>query len=435
MKGRLLGIALAAGLLLAPYGAAGAAATPDPIIVTADWEQVEYLKLPDGTVQVRARRKAADAAPAPAAAPAVAKADAPAKAAADKKTIVDSLKDTLAVDLSVPSSPAMAVLGISGTEIQRPAFPRDFASTLVRGFDKDGKAKNALAIDIVPVALFFPQALIGGKLYEENYWMRLKARTTVSLAAAQIESSKPASQLATGIRLGLIDYADPGLYWRATRECVNQAIAKIGIASGKTLEDTTDVAGAVAAANKCTGDKVVADLWAKPALYAGYAQGWYSSTGSVKDATGSAKALWTSFSVGIPRSKAQRDSGADYMRVLLQLYLARKLDDRTKNPAGGDELVREDRSEAIARLRFGKEKWHAFIDGGIARVTTAGLARERIRRLGLGVEYQLRDDLWLVVGSVTERGYAGGDRNLVNTGLRFGQVPKAQFGLPGAKGE
>ncbi|MDB5755791.1 MAG: hypothetical protein JWR56_2219, partial [Massilia sp.] len=213
MKARLPGIALAASLLLAANGTVRAAATPVPTIVGAGWEQVEYVELPDGTVQVRARRKADIAVPAaapPAAAPAAVKADAAAKAGAVQKTIVDSLKDTLAVDLSVPSSPAMAVLGMSGTEIQRPAFPRDFAASLVRGLDKDGKAKNALAIDIVPVALFFPQALIGGKRYEDSYWMRLKARTTVSLAAAQIESNKPASQLAAGIRLGLVDYADPG---------------------------------------------------------------------------------------------------------------------------------------------------------------------------------------------------------------------------------
>jgi hypothetical protein len=437
-----IGLAIAASMPLR-------AATAPPMIVNAEWEQVEYIELPDGTVQVRARRKTvaglavATAIPqtstgqpsTPALTPPPAKKEIAAKASSDKQTIVDSLKQTLAVDLSVPSSPAMAVLGMSGTEIQRPAFPRDFASSLVRGFTKDGKAKNALAIDIVPVALFLPGSLIGGEQYERSYWMRLKARTTVSLAAAQVEASKPASQLAAGIRLGLVDYADPGLYWRKTRDCVNAAIATTGIGPGKTLVDTEDVAGAVAQANKCTGETVVADLWAKPALYAGYAQGWYSDSGAIKDSSGSAKALWASLSVGIPRSQAQRDSGADYMRILFQLHLARKLDDRTKDPAGGELLVREDRSDAILRLRFGKERWHAFIDGGLSRVTTAGLPSERIRRIGLGVEYQLRDDLWLVVGSVTEKGFAAGDRNLVNTGLRFGQLPKASFGLPGAKGE
>lgn len=429
---RRVAAAFAAALLAACGLARGAPATV-PTVVSAEWEQIEYLPLPDGSVQVRARRRA-PAAGAQAAVDAPGVAPAP-KAAADQQAIIDSLKSTLAVDLSVPSSPAMAVLGMSGTEVQRPAFPRDFAASLVRGFDKDGKAKNALAIDIVPVALFFPQALIGGRLYEDSYWMRLKARTTLSLAAAQVESSASASQLAAGIRVGLVDYADPGLYWRAARACVDKAVAMVGIPIGRNVDDVAAVADAVSAANKCVVGADAADLWAKPALYAGYAQGWYSESGAIKDAGRSARALWASFSVGLPHRAAAGDAGAGRVRALLQLHLARKLDERAPAPAGTELLVREDRSEAIVRLRVGKEKWHAFIDGGLARVTSAGLASERIRRIGLGVEFQLRDDLWLVAGSVTEKGFAGGERNLVNTGLRFGQVPKAQFGLPGAKGE
>jgi hypothetical protein len=185
----------------------------------------------------------------------------------------------------------------------------------------------------------------------------------------------------------------------------------------------------------CNLDVLVADLWAKPALYVGYAHGWHSETTSVRDASGSAKAFWASFSVGLnPRSEKEvkEGGGNERLRSLLQLYLARKIDTRIGNPSGADDFVREDRSEFVARLRFGKVKWHGYVEAGAARTRTAGLERDSIRRIGFGIEYMLRDDLWLVLGSMRETGFSDGTRSLINTGLRFSQVPKNLFGLPAA---
>jgi hypothetical protein len=344
--------------------------------------------------------------------------------------IADAIKDGLSVDLSVPSSPAMAVLGMSGTEPQRPAFPRDFALSVMRGFDKDGKTKDALAIDIVPAALFFPETIVGGALYKQNYLMQLQARTTVSLAASRVEGSDSASQLAAGIRIGLIDHADPGRHYEQVRACVNKAIANVPLPHGPTTKDSPEAAAVLAAANECAPDKVVRDLWAKPALYVGYAQGWRSDSGSVRDARRQVKALWGTFSIGLNgrNDKMKADAPPPAIRALLQLHLSRKLGDR---PLDANAAPAEDRSELIARIRFGKEKWHGFIDGGKARVSSAGMTTENIRRIGYGVEFQVSDTLWLVVGQVRETGFASGDRKLLSTGLRFGQAPKASVGLPG----
>lgn len=413
----------------------------------AGQQQSERIDLQDGSARPEATADAARVAPANAAAaqdgtipaappPSPAPASGTAKADASP---IGPLEDVVAVDLAVPSSPAMAVIGMTGTEIQRPAFPRDLVTSLLRGVDKDGKTKNALAIDVAPIALFFPQTIIGGQIYEHDYWMQLRARTTLSLAASQVENGNGASQLAAGLRFGLFDKADPGLYWNKMSKCVTDRIEQIPLPTGRTTEDTPAMAEAITRINKeCAVEQQVTDLWAKPALYVGYAQGWYSDSGSVKDATSSAKALWASYSIGLnPRTQTEVRTGtpAGTPRVLLQLYLARKLDDRVKNPSGADNFVREDRSEVITRVRFGKARWHSFVDAGVSRVRTAGVASENVRRLGFGVEYQLRDDLWLVLGSVRETGFAAGGRNLISTGLRFGQVPKAVYGLPGAHGE
>lgn len=344
------------------------------------------------------------------------------------------INDRLAVDLSVPASPAMAVLGVGGTEIDRPAFPRDLAASLIKGFDKDGKNRDAFAIDVVPASLWLRSSIIGGEKYDKSPWKQILARTTLSLGAAKVEDTKDGGQYGAGIRIGLYDDSDPGLYWAQKDECLKKIWEKIPLTS-EQVPDGGPVLVKIPqqAATACALDMLVADLWAKPALYIGYAQGWHSDTASVRDASGSAKAFWASFSVGLnPRSSAevQQGGGSDRVRGLVQLYLARKLDERITNPAGTDDFVGESRSELVARLRFGKVKWHAYAEAGVARTRTAGLERESIRRTGFGVEYMLREDLWLVLGSMREAGFRNGTRSLINTGLRFSQVPKALFDLP-----
>ena len=400
-------------------------------IVTDDWELVERIDLPNGMVQLRVKPKDPAMISGPVgtkAAPTVATAVPAVAPPAAKPSITTTLADLIGADLSVPSSPAMAVLGMTGTEVQRPAFPRDFAASLVRGFDSQGKAKNAIALDIVPVALFAPKMIVTKHDYATDYVTQLMARTTVSLASSQVEGDSDASQLAAGIRVGLYDKADPGLYAAKTANCIKEELLNIPPNPDPLdLSDKWYTKFKDSANKTCRLAALEFDLWAKPALYVGYAQGWYSASGAVKDADSSAKALWASYSTGFGRTSEEAENGekADNVRTLLQLYLARRLDERVEDPADADQLVREDRSELIARVRFGKKKWHGYIDGGFARVNTAGAGNQNVRRLGLGFEYQLRDDLWLVAGSVRETGFVAGDRKLVSTGLRFGQAPTA----------
>lgn len=358
----------------------------------------------------------------------------------DGPALTKALQDWLAVDLSVPASPAMAVLGVAGTEIQRPAFPRELAASLVKGFDKDGKNRDAFAIDVVPASLWFRSSITGGDPYKGSHWMQWLARTTLSLGASKVEDTTAGSQYGAGVRIGLIDGSDPGHFWQLKESCLRPVIENTPITKGRLSDGSRTVTDSwVGEIEKnCKLAKLVPDLWAQPALYVGYAQGWHSDTKSVRDASGNAKAFWATYSIGLnPRSKTDLalGQGTDRVRALLQLYLARKIDESIANPNGNGDFVREDRSEFVARLRFGKVKWHGYVEAGAARTRTAGLDSEAIRRVGFGVEYMLRDDLWLVVGSMRETGFRDGTRSLINTGLRFSQVPKGLFGLPDLVGK
>ncbi|MBK7532926.1 hypothetical protein [Piscinibacter sp.] len=343
------------------------------------------------------------------------------------------------MDLSVPSSPAFAVLGISPDKVQRPGTIRDFATSVVRGIGADGKPVNGVAIDMSPVSVFFKQLITGGSEYAadadshndlrlKNYWKRAFARTTVSLATTSADSNG-ASKSAWGLRVGLIDQGDPGLYYKETAACLRKATMP-PIKAGRDLT-STPADDAVNLCNPLTNGVMEKPLWAQPALYAGYGQSWYSKSGSLTDRAPDVKAFWLAGSYGMFVGKPTQELGA--LRTLLQGYLGRKLNDRTPDPNDATVLLREDSSDIIVRLKLGKDTWHGFLELGRSRVRLGNDTTEKLRHVALGAEFKLNfaDDTWLQLASVSERGFSNGKDNTgVTMNLKFG-VPFLE--LPGTK--
>lgn len=346
-----------------------------------------------------------------------------------KKEVVEKLKNLSDADLSVPDSPAMTVLGLTGSDIQRPSTPRELAAALVHGVDRRGHPSNGLSIDFLPVPLFAPSLITGGETYEKSWAMQWLARTTISLAAADASGDKGATQTAAGIRIGLLDMGDMGLHWKAMHTCANAAVSKMEprpLDQEKEADWEAKTAATVKLINDCPKNEYFSNLhlWAQPALYVGYGQSWYSSTGSLSEHLPSKKVGWASFSIG----HAPLADSMNGIKSLFQLYGQRSVDDRVKDPTGTDALVNEDRSDFVARLKFGRKIWHAFLDGGVSRVNTANVDTQNVRRFGYGVELRLgTDDMWLVFGGVQERGYIGDQHQSVNMSVRFGQASNPLF--------
>lgn len=346
-------------------------------------------------------------------------------------------------DISVPSSPAFAILGITPDKIQRPGSIRDFVASAARGLGEDGKPVNGLAIDVSPVSLFFRDLVTGGRGYTDdkapkndlspqNYWKRLLARTTVSFGSTGDEKVTGASRLAWGLRMGLIDFADPGLYWQTTVACLRKATMP-PIPAGKTLDPTP----ANDEVEKCNPQNNADEpLWAKPSLYLGLGQSWYSATGSLSNRSHDSTAVWLSGSWGLGSKAANKDS--DAVRTLLQGYVARMLNERTPDPSDSTSLLRKDTSEFVLRLRAGKEKWHTFVDWGRSRVRLGNDATKNIRHVAVGAEFKvamLGDDSWIQLASVQEKGFADGkDKTGVTLNLKFG-MPFLQIPGPPAQAE
>jgi hypothetical protein len=120
--------------------------------------------------------------------------------------------------------------------------------------------------------------------------------------------------------------------------------------------------------------------------------------------------FWTSYSQGLSKQGAAT-------KTLLQVSASRKWHLQVNDAVDETKLVDEERTDLMMRLRFSRQRWSGFADFGMVRVTTDGVFSSHVRRFGYGAEYKLSDTMWLVLGSITERGFVTGEnRTLPNTG-------------------
>jgi hypothetical protein len=324
------------------------------------------------------------------------------------------------LDLSVPASPAFALLGLSPSNIQRPGTIRELVSAVARGFDKNGKPKNGLAIDIAPLPIISPESIIGGDTYAKDPFIPVLTRTTVSLGTSEVAGG--ASQLAWGIRVGVFDRGDPGYYGHELHDCVIPVLKDKGlltVSGGPTTEEPPeDKAKRHAAikevANECAA-QVGKERWAKPAVYVGYGQSWYSSTGALSDRAPAAQSWWATGTAG----RALKN-----WRALLQLHAERQLNERYADKDDPNLLHVQASTSLIARFKIGAPKWHAYADLGRKRVLLDGVSNAKVRYSGFGAEFKIKDDVWLQLGNTSERGFNDGSSQMkVLAGIRFGSEP------------
>jgi hypothetical protein len=321
-------------------------------------------------------------------------------------------------DLSVPASPAFAALGMSPSNIQRPGTVRELVAAVAQGFDSNGKPKNGVAIDLAPMPMFAPEKIVGGKGYADNYLTQALARTTVSLATAQ--SAGDATQVAWGVRVGIYDSGDPGLHWEAYTLCLRSANPVMQPGMSVDALPAQEQARLNAATQKCANE-TFASLWSKPALYVGYGQSSYSSSGRLRDLEGDTRSLWATWSAGMDVSE---------MKGMLHLHGERLQNDRFADEADDSVFRRQDKSSFGARLKLASAKWNAYMDVGRSRVKLDGQQNKNVRYWGLGAEFKIQDDVWLQVANVRESGLNDGEHQSKSlASLRFGSAPF--LGLPG----
>jgi len=109
---------------------------------------------------------------------------------------------------AVPESPAFTFLGVSPARIERPGAARDFALALLNGVDAAGRAQQGFALEVSPWYLV-PGYAIGLDAYQRSWFKYMVANAQHSLGTARAAGDSGSTDLATGLRLTLLDRGDP----------------------------------------------------------------------------------------------------------------------------------------------------------------------------------------------------------------------------------
>ena len=128
-----------------------------------------------------------------------------------KKPKIDENVNSASLDLAVPEVPALAVLGLTTQEVIRPTTPREFATELLNGIDRNGNFQSGVAIDTVPWLFFLGDTSLNK--YRESYPTQLLLNNAFSFATTKGSSNDDKSvRVAVGVRFVPWNLGDPRTY-------------------------------------------------------------------------------------------------------------------------------------------------------------------------------------------------------------------------------
>ena len=364
------------------------------------------------------------AARAPAAATAV-----PATESAVNKLLKDEITN-LDLDRPLAAAPAFVALDVSPETVTAPSSPRELATALLSGVDRDGVLQTGLAIETSPYQVFAGRHT-SLEDYRRSYLTQLLYNASVSLGTTKAGGEESnAQRLALGFSFLLYDRSD----FRLSRELeeIAREIAKenrVGAGSGlaTTQEELeaemtgiVDVGDAFAAAKQ----KIRARSWAATSWQVAWAPTWQSENGDVSKLRYDGSTVWSTFSYGFEGTKIAKNAQ-------LLAHLRFREGEHVVDAEDTSRSARQDTLLAAARLRFGVPDFNGWIEGGYIR-RWGGLDDERSgRRLGVGLERKVAPNTWLVLSGGEGLGNVGDENELFAVGaLRFGSADKPRFEVP-----
>ena len=159
--------------------------------------------------------------------------------------------------------------------------------------------------------------------------------------------------------------------------------------------------------------------WNPTSVSLGLGQALYSNTGSARKLKSGSSVAWITGTVGFDGNTG--DAVEDRMGVGLTAHVRRSLHERVASPSDATMLVDESSTLYGLNVRGGNRKFGALFETSLRRAKATSLLDEKRRRYFLGVEYRLREDLYLVAGVGSDKGRRDGKEDratLVN--LKWG---------------
>ena len=338
------------------------------------------------------------------------------------------------IDLSLPESPAATVLGVTPNAIVRPGTPREFASSLLNGLDKNGNFQTGLAIDTAPFMLFNGQN-ITLQDYNDYYLTRLLSRTQFSMAATKgAAKDDTATRLALGLNITIWDKGDARVYHpnRGPQGDVLTCL-KANIqppdAPSSAIPSPAEIAAinakAIAANNKIADecrDKVRKANWNRTSWVFAYAPSWITKNGQTSNFKWNGGALWTSFAYGF-------DGVPSLNRIAQLIFHGRyRTKEQVADPTRTGQFVSQDSTFFGGRFRAGNPDFAFNFEGAYVRNRIPGRATFSSGRYAFGGEMKIADNLYIVVTG----GHGPGDAGTSNKGFfmssfKYGFNKKSQL--------
>lgn len=344
----------------------------------------------------------------------------------DSKAVQDNYSH-YSLDLSIPESPAFAVLGLTPDSVIRPSSPRELAAALVNGVDRNGHLQNGVSVDTVPYLLLAGQKVTLGK-YRQDKTTRLLSRTQFSLATTKGSDQDDKSvRLALGLHVALMDKGDPRLD-ETLSKCLENETDEIFISPVPPVPKNVHDAEVDRRQNllrskveKCRA-QARSRNWNRSSWLVGLAPSFISINGDSSGLRSNGQALWTSYAYGF--------EGVPILENRAQLILHGRYfrDEQVPDANNPGQFLRQNSRLFGARLRFGNERLAGSLETTFTRAKRQDGIDENIRRVALGGDFKLSKDMWLVVSVGGEGGRKDGkDNTFVLGNLKFATESEPSF--------
>jgi hypothetical protein len=302
------------------------------------------------------------------------------------------------IDLTVPESPAFVAIGLSPDTVIRPTTPREFATALLNGVDRQGHLQTGVAIDVVPY-LVWQGSNVDLGTYRTSTATQILSRTATSFATTKgAGESDPSVKLAFGVHSTLIDSEDPRLKNDALLQCYAEIpvfrptvlpVNDAQTAQFNVEKDAFERTVLIPQSDACREQFRRKARWNGTSWIVAAATTWVSPTGLAGDLDSGSQSYWSSVSYGFDGVPGLQE----HAQVIGHLrHLADELVVDEDLP-GGQEL--RDSTFAGVRFRAGSNSFGLSFEAAYVRMTAAGRPKDTATRLAFAAERRLAENLWL----------------------------------------
>jgi hypothetical protein len=307
------------------------------------------------------------------------------------------LKDS-DVDLTVPESPAFVAIGLSPDTIIRPATPREFATAMLNGVDRQGHFQTGVAVDVVPY-LVWQGSQVDLGTYRRSTMTQILSRTSTSFATTKgAGENDPSVKLAAGVHATLFDSEDP----RLNNDSLLQCYSEIPVFPINAVPQTDDEQRQleierdkfqreelIPRVDECREQFRRKARWNGTSWIVAAATTWVSSTGLAGDLDSGSQSYWSSASYGFDGVPGLREH-AQFIGHVRHLSNELVVD---QDLPGGQEL--RDTTFVGGRFRAGTNSFGLSFEAAYLRMTAAGRPTDTATRLAFTAERRLAENLWL----------------------------------------